>query len=72
MGFAVGAGICAGTMGTYHMFALIGVGSGVWIDEEWPRFMDQPWKSDSLNDLWGKRYHQVTSLILIARQLLTM
>ena len=60
--FAVGVGICVATMGTYHMFALMGVGSGVWIDEEWPRFMDQPWKSDSLNDLWGKRYHQVSSL----------
>jgi len=59
LAFAVGAGTGVATMGTYHMFALIGVGSGIWIDEEWPRFMDQPWRADSLNDLWGKRYHQV-------------
>jgi len=47
-------------MGTFHLFALLGVGSGVWIDEEWPEFMDEPWKADSVNDLWGKRYHQVS------------
>ena len=41
------------------------VGSGIWIDEEWPRFMDQPWRADSLNDLWGKRYHQVSPFRMI-------
>jgi hypothetical protein len=57
--FAAGAGLCVATMGTYHLCALAGVGSGIWIDEEFPRFMDQPWRADSLNDLWGRRYHQV-------------
>jgi hypothetical protein len=59
MALAVGGATCVAMMATFHISALVGVGSGVWIDEEWPEFMDEPWKSDSLNDLWGKRYHQV-------------
>jgi hypothetical protein len=61
--FEIAAATMVAMMGTYHMLALIGVGSGIWLDEEWPQFMDAPWKSDSLNDLWGKRYHQVSFLI---------
>lgn len=60
---AAGVGMCVATMGTYHLFALFFVGSGIWIDEEFPRFMDQPWRADSLNDLWGKRYHQVSPVL---------
>jgi hypothetical protein len=59
MALAVGGATRVAMMATFHLFALVGVGSGIWIDEEWPEFMDEPWKSDSLNDLWGKRYHQV-------------
>lgn len=46
--------------GTYHLTAFLGIGSGIYLDEEWPSLMNQPWRSDSLNDLWGKRYHQVS------------
>lgn len=60
---ALGLGIVCATMGCYHLFALIGIGSGVYLDEEWPRFMNQPWKAQSLNELWGKRYHQVSSQV---------
>lgn len=63
--FAAGAGLCVATMGTYHLCAMVGVGSGIWIDEEFPRFMDQPWRADSLNDLWGRRYHQLLRDTLI-------
>lgn len=58
--FAVAVATIFAMMGTYHLFALIGVGSGLYLDEEWPRFMVQPWKADSVNDLWGKRYHQAS------------
>jgi hypothetical protein len=60
MGFAIASATLVAMMGTYHMFALVGVASGIWIDEEWPELTDQAWKADSLNDLWGKRYHQVS------------
>lgn len=63
--FALGASTMVAMQGTYHLFALLGVGSGIYLDEEWPRFMDRPWKADSLNDLWGKRYHQVSTRYLI-------
>jgi hypothetical protein len=60
LAFVIAAATMVAMMGTYHMLAFLGVGSGIWIDEEWPAFMDAPWKADSLNDLWGKRYHQVS------------
>jgi hypothetical protein len=62
MAFVIAAGTMVAMMGTYHMLAVVGVGSGIWIDEEWPPFMDAPWKADSLNDLWGHRYHQVSKM----------
>ena len=42
----------------YHGLALLGLLSGLWTGEEFPRLMDWPIKSDSLGELWGKRYHQ--------------
>jgi hypothetical protein len=42
----------------WHVVALVGVGSGAYLDEEWPKMMDKPWLSTSLNELWGRRYHQ--------------
>jgi hypothetical protein len=44
----------------WHISAILGIGSGVWVDEEWVELMDRPWKATSLSELWGKRYHQVS------------
>jgi hypothetical protein len=43
-----------------HLAAFISVGIGYNVDEEWPRLSDW-WifKPSSLNEFWGKRYHQV-------------
>ena len=57
---AVAFAVLFAMQGTYHLFAFLGIASGLYADEEWPAFMDRPWVADSLNDLWGKRYHQVS------------
>lgn len=44
----------------WHPVAMLCIGSGVWVPEEWPKVMDRPWMACSLNELWGKRYHQVS------------
>lgn len=62
LAFAVALGVAMvfAMIGTYHLFAFLGIASGLYLDEEWPAFTDSPFVSDSLNDLWGKRYHQVS------------
>ncbi len=43
----------------WNILAALGVWSGVWIGEEWPEPMDEPWRSSSLTELWGKkRFYQ--------------
>lgn len=44
-----------------NLAAFISVGIGYNVDEEWPRMSDW-WifKPSSLNEFWGKRYHQVS------------
>ena len=54
----LGAGFYLMISIAHHAVACIGVLSGVWLPEEWPDIMDRPWLADSVNDLWGKRYHQ--------------
>ncbi|KAF8922046.1 membrane bound O-acyl transferase family-domain-containing protein [Mucidula mucida] len=44
--------------GSYAVYSLIGVlilGQDV---DDWPPFYDRPWKSTSLTEFWGKRWHQ--------------
>lgn len=43
-----------------HLVALVAVGIGYNLDEEWPRVSDW-WifKPSSLNEFWGTRYHRV-------------
>ncbi|CAD6580694.1 MAG: hypothetical protein TREMPRED_002807 [Tremellales sp. Tagirdzhanova-0007] len=43
----------------WHILSAIGIGSGLYLDEEWPKLMHKPWLSTSLNEFWGKRYHQI-------------
>ncbi|KAK4689182.1 hypothetical protein P7C73_g941, partial [Tremellales sp. Uapishka_1] len=50
--------VCLSLASQWHLLALIGIASGIWRGEEWVQFMDQPWRSTSLNELWGRRYHQ--------------
>lgn len=50
--------IIMGLEGSYDIFALIGVGLLGQSPSEWPGFMDHPWKSQSLHELWAKRWHQ--------------
>ncbi|WVF71752.1 hypothetical protein IAT40_006560 [Kwoniella sp. CBS 6097] len=43
----------------WHGLAFIGIGSGLWIGEEWPKLLDRPWLAESCNDFWGRRWHQI-------------
>lgn len=52
--------ILSGIQGGWEIAKLIGVGSGVWAEEEWVEIMDRPHLSTSMLDLWGRRYHQVS------------
>jgi hypothetical protein len=62
----IGATACLGLVtyhgigSMWHISAILGIGSGVWVDEEWVELMDRPWMATSLSELWGKRYHQVS------------
>lgn len=54
------AGIWQGITWGYHSIAFVAVGSGIWEVESWEvDIFDAPWKTDSLLDMWGKRWHQI-------------
>lgn len=56
---SVAATIWQGLVGGYHVFALMALLAG-WEVESWEvDLMDQPWKADSLLDIWGRRWHQL-------------
>lgn len=45
--------------GVYHLGAILCIGSGFWEPETWDTDMfDAPFRSTSLRDLWGRRWHQ--------------
>lgn len=53
-------GIWQGMSWIYHLFAFIAVGSGLWeVSSYEVDLFDQPWKADSMLDLWGRRWHQI-------------
>lgn len=55
-GFEVGA----------HIVALVFVGLGWNLDEDWPKVSDWwIYKPSSLNEFWGKRYHQVRYRLML-------
>lgn len=54
VGFAFYSALCAG----YHLVAVLGMLVGV-PAEEWPQFSHAPWRSTSLSDFWGRRWHQI-------------
>lgn len=56
----IGTVFC-GLQGGWEMVRGLAIGSGVWIEEEWPELMQKPYLSASMTELWGKRYHQVSS-----------
>lgn len=53
----------AGMAMPYHFMAVIFIGIGYNIGEEWPDMHDGWWKATSLNEFWGTRYHQVRRLV---------
>jgi hypothetical protein len=56
---SVGTTVWQGLVGGYHMFAVGALCMG-WEVEAWEvDLMNQPWKSDSLLDIWGRRWHQL-------------
>lgn len=62
--------VFCGVQGGWEMFRGLAIGSGVWIEEEWPDLMLSPHLSTSMTELWGKRYHQVSpsvSLLMSSR-----
>nr|XP_031858051.1 uncharacterized protein CI109_006585 [Kwoniella shandongensis]KAA5525123.1 hypothetical protein CI109_006585 [Kwoniella shandongensis] len=54
-GVATYHGLCL----AWHLFALLGIGSGLWIGEEWPKISNKPHLATSLNEFWGRRWHQL-------------
>ena len=56
---AYGAQNHFGMTAPHHLLAFLGIVSGVWIPEEWPDLADWPLKATSLNELWGRRWHQL-------------
>jgi hypothetical protein len=52
--------LLGGIQSGWEMARLVGIGSGVWLEEEWPEVLDRPWAASSMTDLWGRRYHQVS------------
>lgn len=57
--FAVGTTIWQGLVGGYHVFAFLALLAG-WEVESWEvDLMDEPWKAESLLDMWGRRWHQL-------------
>jgi hypothetical protein len=46
-----------GFVAFWYLVAVLGVGSGIYLPEEWPRIDRHPIVADSLNDFWGVRYH---------------
>lgn len=46
---------------TVHLLAVLGMATGVWCGEEWPRTMRNPFLATSLCEFWGRRYHQVSA-----------
>jgi hypothetical protein len=56
---AVGSTVWQGLVGGYHLFAALAILAG-WEVESWEvDLMNQPWKADSLLDMWGRRWHQL-------------
>ena len=57
--FAVGTTVWQGLVGGYHIFALRAQLGG-WEVESWEvDLMDEPWRAESLLDMWGRRWHQL-------------
>ncbi|ORX35112.1 hypothetical protein BD324DRAFT_652826 [Kockovaella imperatae] len=48
----------AGFVVVWDAIAFLGIATGVYIPEEWPRLTVNIFRATSLNDLWGKRWHQ--------------
>jgi hypothetical protein len=63
IGFAIGHMLSslAGLAMPYHLMAVLFIAIGYNTDEEWPDFHHGWWKARSLNEFWGKRYHQVST-----------
>lgn len=56
-------GIMFALHGQNHLTAASSIGVGYNTDEEWPRPMNNPWRADTLIDLWEGQYHQVSHLL---------
>ena len=42
----------------WHSQVVLGLITGLWNGEEFPKLMNKPFLSTSISELWGKRYHQ--------------
>jgi hypothetical protein len=59
--FNVGWGCYAAMAINAHLFATMGMVTGLWCGEEWPGTMNKPFLATSLSEFWGRRYHQVST-----------
>jgi hypothetical protein len=53
---------CGGEIGAWHLHAVLGLSSGMTRPEDWPRMMNKPWMADSVNDFWGRRWHNLMTV----------
>lgn len=58
MTFLVDVGFYLSISIIHDTVSSLGIASGIWLPEEWPEIMDRPYLASSLNELWGKRWHQ--------------
>jgi hypothetical protein len=58
----LGINVYNGMATTWHIAAIVGIGSGIYTGEEFPKYMNKPWLATSLSEFWSKRYHQVGPL----------
>jgi hypothetical protein len=52
--------VYVGLLLVWRGVAVAALASGLWTPEEWPEIMDRPYVSSSMNEFWGRRYHQVS------------
>jgi len=52
----------AGEIAAGHLFALVGIASGLWTAQEWGVVLDKPWAATSVNDFWGRRWHNLMTV----------
>jgi hypothetical protein len=60
-----GTAMVAGFNTLHYLGTLIGVGVLGQSPEQWPPLTNNPWSSESISDLWAKRWHQMLRRVFL-------